>query len=107
MASHTWKVKSKFGFSAFVSVIFSSLRSRSQSTLCKPYELMRAYKEGLDAFGPLNFYKGDSVFFKLSLDSNSFVLTIAEHERGGHFPALDSPKEFVEDLREFFAKNFN
>ena len=30
-----------------------------------------------------------------------------EHESGGHFPALDSSVEFVEDLREFFGNNFN
>ena len=32
---------------------------------------------------------------------------IIEHSGGGHFPALDSPKEFVEDLREFIGANWN
>lgn len=38
----------------------------------------------------------------MSLSSTSKL----EHKRGGHFPALDVPEEFVEDLREFFGEHW-
>ncbi|KAL5521016.1 hypothetical protein ACEPAG_8938 [Sanghuangporus baumii] len=48
-----------------------------------PYELGRAPRKVLETYGPLVYLK--------------------EHSSGGHFPALDSPKEFITDLREFFG----
>ncbi|KZW04453.1 alpha/beta-hydrolase [Exidia glandulosa HHB12029] len=29
-----------------------------------------------------------------------------QHEKGGHFPGLDNPDDYVQDLREFFGKFF-
>ncbi|KAL5532422.1 hypothetical protein ACEPAF_5992 [Sanghuangporus sanghuang] len=51
-----------------------------------PYELGRAPKKVLETYGPLVYLK--------------------EHSSGGHFPALDSPKEFVADLQEFFGEHW-
>ncbi|KAL5483596.1 hypothetical protein ACEPAI_8828 [Sanghuangporus weigelae] len=48
-----------------------------------PYELGRAPRKVLETYGPLVYLK--------------------EHSSGGHFPSLDSPKEFMTDLREFFG----
>lgn len=31
----------------------------------------------------------------------------SEHTKGGHFPALDCPEEFVSDLREFFGSHWH
>jgi len=51
-----------------------------------PYEIGGAPRAHISAIGPLVYYK--------------------EHSSGGHFPALDSPNEFVEDLREFFGQHW-
>ncbi|PAV18035.1 alpha beta-hydrolase [Pyrrhoderma noxium] len=51
-----------------------------------PFELGGAPRSGIATVGPLAYYK--------------------EHTSGGHFAALDVPKEFVEDLREFFGQNW-
>ncbi|KAH8111358.1 alpha/beta-hydrolase [Phellopilus nigrolimitatus] len=49
-----------------------------------PFELGGPPKVDIAAIGPLVYYK--------------------EHSKGGHFPALDCPKEYVEDLQEFLGK---
>ena len=32
------------------------------------------------------------------------VVYISEHDRGGHFPAIERPETIVEDLRKMFGK---
>jgi len=53
-----------------------------------PFEIGRVYQQDLEAAceGPVIYYK--------------------EHDAGGHFPALDCPADFVEDIREFFGQNW-
>jgi len=52
-----------------------------------PYEIGGAPRVDIEAVGPVVFYK--------------------EHTKGGHFPALDCPAEFVADLREFFGAHWH
>ncbi|EJD06707.1 alpha/beta-hydrolase [Fomitiporia mediterranea MF3/22] len=51
-----------------------------------PYESGAAPRCDIEPHGPLVYYK--------------------EHTSSGHFPALDSPNEFVDDLREFFGEHW-
>ncbi|KAI5120952.1 hypothetical protein M0805_001657 [Coniferiporia weirii] len=52
-----------------------------------PYEIGTILKPEMAALAPgLVYYK--------------------EHASGGHFPAMDSPKEYVEDLREFLGEHW-
>ncbi|KAL5505042.1 hypothetical protein ACEPAH_7705 [Sanghuangporus vaninii] len=51
-----------------------------------PFEIAGASRHDTAKFGPLVFYK--------------------EHSSGGHFPTLDSPSEFVDDLQEFFGEHW-
>ncbi|KAH8113196.1 alpha/beta-hydrolase [Phellopilus nigrolimitatus] len=52
-----------------------------------PFEIGGSSKAEIANIGPLVYYK--------------------EHSRGGHFPALDCPEEYVEDLREFFGEHWS
>ncbi|KAI0083153.1 alpha/beta-hydrolase [Irpex rosettiformis] len=52
-----------------------------------PYEIGGTPRKPLEAYGNLTFYKA--------------------HTHGGHFPALDNPEEFVDDLREYFASSLS
>jgi len=49
-----------------------------------PYEIGAMTHKSVAACGPMVFYK--------------------EHAKGGHFPALDCPREFVSDLREMASR---
>ncbi|KAL5532403.1 hypothetical protein ACEPAF_5973 [Sanghuangporus sanghuang] len=51
-----------------------------------PFEIGGASRHDTAKFGPLVYYK--------------------EHSGGGHFPALDSPSEFVDDLQDFFGEHW-
>ena len=51
------------------------------------------------------YYKG-SLISVLTVDNPENLSALSEHEGGGHFLALDSPNEFVEDLREFFGQHW-
>lgn len=51
-----------------------------------PYEIGVSPRHDIEPYGPLVYYK--------------------EHTNGGHFPALDSPTEFVDDLREFVGEHW-
>ncbi|KAI0339536.1 alpha/beta-hydrolase [Trametopsis cervina] len=51
-----------------------------------PYEAGGGPRAYMEPLGNLTFYK--------------------EHTGGGHFPALDSPSELVDDVREFFGENY-
>ncbi|KAI5120954.1 hypothetical protein M0805_001659 [Coniferiporia weirii] len=52
-----------------------------------PFEIVTTIKAEMEIFAP------GLVYFK-------------EHSSGGHFPAMDSPKEYVEDLREFLGEHW-
>ncbi|KAH8107521.1 alpha/beta-hydrolase [Phellopilus nigrolimitatus] len=52
-----------------------------------PFELGGPPKIDIAAIGPLVYHK--------------------EHSKGGHFPALDCPKEYVEDLQEFLGEHWS
>ena len=64
---------------------------------------MEGNKEKIEQVGPLVYYKGTrfSLYYHCTRDRGTDILS--EHSKGGHFPALDCPAEFVEDLREFFG----
>ncbi|KAI0083462.1 alpha/beta-hydrolase [Irpex rosettiformis] len=62
------------------------VKSKSFGFSYFPYEVGALPKVSLEKYGNLTFYK--------------------EHTHGGHFPALDSSTELIEDLREFFGANY-
>jgi hypothetical protein len=65
--------------------------------------------------GEVAFYSGQSAFLnhdlpRLQFYSDMYLQTLtrlfrifAEHEKGGHFPALEVPDELVDDIRRCFA----
>ncbi|KAI0761436.1 alpha/beta-hydrolase [Irpex lacteus] len=64
----------------------TAVKSKSFGLSIFPYEIGGVHRAVVEKFGNLTFYK--------------------VHESGGHFPALDSPNEFLEDVREYFGKNY-
>ncbi|KAI0341409.1 alpha/beta-hydrolase [Trametopsis cervina] len=62
------------------------IRSKAFGISAFPYESGGAPRAFIEPLGNLSYYK--------------------EHAFGGHFPALEAPDEYVEDVREFFAVNF-
>ena len=95
-------LKNKFGFSAFVSSASFTVFRATLLTHSQPYELGRAAKKDLETYGPLVFHKGQ-LFRRMNQWSSAYRFIRPEHVKGGHFPALDSPSEFVGDLQEFFG----
>ncbi|MFI6170343.1 hypothetical protein ACIBCN_26415 [Nocardia sp. NPDC051052] len=47
-------------------------------------------------------FPGDNAIQDLARLSNT-VTRWREYDRGGHFPALQAPRELISDIREFFG----
>lgn len=72
----------------------------------QPYEIGGCPRVDIEAIGlNLVYYKGEAERFEQVL-APAHLLFVLEHTGGGHFPALDSPSEFVEDMREFFDQHW-
>ncbi|KAI0683712.1 alpha/beta-hydrolase [Cytidiella melzeri] len=85
--NQAFKDVSGSNLNSFESFSTLEVKSKTLGFSAFPYEIDIGLKQSVAAFGNLAYYK--------------------QHEAGGHFPALDSSEEFVVDLREFFARNFD
>jgi NADH:ubiquinone oxidoreductase subunit 3 (subunit A) len=78
--------------------------SRKYSTnSLQPYEIGGSALADVKQVGDVVFYAGELLCIVSEVER---VLTPAykEHSKGGHFPALDVPEYFVEDIRKCFAE---
>ena len=69
-------------------------------TFNQPYEIGGSTRAEIESAGQLVYYKGAH----LSSWTSALALNLSlDHKHGGHFPALDSSEEYIQDLREFFG----
>lgn len=74
--------------------------------LLKPYEIGSVQRAVASKFGNLAFYRGTSRNADREIALLSAIKHFLVHAHGGHFPALDSSNEFIEDVRDFFKQNY-
>ena len=72
----------------------------------KPYEIGSVQRTVASKFGNLAFYRGTSHNADRKITLLNAIKPSLVHAHGGHFPALDSSNEFIEDVRDFFKQNY-
>ncbi|EJD07878.1 alpha/beta-hydrolase [Fomitiporia mediterranea MF3/22] len=87
-------LKNKFGYSIF------------------PYEIGRAPKEDIGSIWTTCVHQRSEIQTQITHKQALQTLTeliygLLEHQRGGHFPAVDNPEAFVCDLRDFFGEHWS